>query len=70
MVTHSMSVIKELCDYVIWLDKGELIAQGNCEEIVNLYETYNQGKISISELKEKKYIKSEKNKQIDRKSVV
>ncbi len=64
MVTHSMSVIKELCDYVIWLDKGELIAQGNCEEIVNLYETYNQGKISISELKEKKYIKSEKNKQI------
>lgn len=63
MVTHSMSVIKELCDYVIWLDKGEVIAQGNCVEIVNLYDSYNKGKISMSELKKLKerYIHEENN---------
>lgn len=41
MVSHSESMIKELCDEVIWLDKGRLIAQGNTEEVMKEYEAFS-----------------------------
>jgi lipopolysaccharide transport system ATP-binding protein len=37
LVSHSFSTIRELCDRVVWIDKGETKAQGQTEEIVKLY---------------------------------
>lgn len=36
-VSHSLDSIRELCNKVIWLDHGELVMQGNTEEVCNAY---------------------------------
>lgn len=37
-VSHRMDQIIELCDKVIWLDKGRLVQFGNCREVIQQYE--------------------------------
>ena len=37
-VSHSSKQVKELCQNVIWLDKGHVVAQGRAEDIVQKYE--------------------------------
>ena len=51
IVTHSMSTVRELCEYVIWLNKGEVVIQGQTKEILNLYDRYNSNSLSIDEIK-------------------
>lgn len=53
IVSHGMGTVKELCDNLIWLEKGEIIAQGDTTEVLSLYEEYNSGKITMQELKRK-----------------
>lgn len=50
IVTHSMGTVKDLCDYVIWLEKGKEVVSGKAIEILNLYEEFNLGVVSIAEL--------------------
>lgn len=38
LVSHSMGSIRDTCDRVIWLEKGELIMDGPTEEVVDTYE--------------------------------
>ncbi|MBW1810701.1 MAG: ABC transporter ATP-binding protein [Deltaproteobacteria bacterium] len=38
VVSHSMPTIRDLCSRVVWLEKGEVRAQGPVEEIVSQYE--------------------------------
>lgn len=40
LVSHSLSTIKQMCSRVIWLDNGELLADGDPEEITELYSRY------------------------------
>jgi len=37
LVTHDMSSIDRLCDYVIWLDHGKLVDQGDPKEMLQAY---------------------------------
>ena len=37
-VSHSSKQVKELCQNVIWLDKGHVVAQGRAEDIIQKYE--------------------------------
>ncbi len=37
-VSHSINQIKELCDKVVWLQKGKIFKMGNSEEICTEYE--------------------------------
>ena len=37
MVSHDHDLIKSLCNRVIWLDHGKLIADGDPDEIVDRY---------------------------------
>lgn len=37
LVSHSISTIKELCDRVVWIEKGETQAQGNTLEVLEMY---------------------------------
>ena len=38
-VSHSSKQVKELCQNVIWLDKGHVVAQGRAEDIIQEYES-------------------------------
>lgn len=53
IVSHSMGTLKELCDYAIWLEKGEVVAGGEAGEVLGLYDTFNNGKISMEQIKAK-----------------
>ena len=37
-VSHSSKQVKDLCQNVIWLDKGHVVAQGRAEDIIQKYE--------------------------------
>lgn len=50
IVSHGMGTVRELCDYIIWLDKGKMVAQGEVSEILSLYDRYNNGEISIPDI--------------------
>lgn len=38
LVSHSMSSIRDTCDRVIWLNRGELMMDGPTDEVVDAYE--------------------------------
>lgn len=40
IVSHSMGTMKELCDEIIWLNDGEIKAQGAPAEVIPMYEEY------------------------------
>lgn len=37
LVSHSTPTIKSLCDRVVWLDHGRLVAEGATEEVIEAY---------------------------------
>lgn len=44
LVSHSLPVMRELCDKVLWLDKGELKGFGDTEEMISQYLTFLSSK--------------------------
>jgi teichoic acid transport system ATP-binding protein len=40
LVSHSMKSIKETCNRVLWLEKGDLLMDGDPETVVAAYEKY------------------------------
>ena len=40
IVSHSNTTLKELCDEIIWINDGVIMAQGKPEEILPKYEEY------------------------------
>ena len=41
IVSHSISQISDICDYVIWLDNGRVVAQGRTSDIIDMYIQFN-----------------------------
>jgi len=39
-VSHNLSTVRDLCDRVIWIDKGEIKKEGDCREVVDSYTSY------------------------------
>jgi teichoic acid transport system ATP-binding protein len=37
MVTHDLGAVKMLADRVIWLNRGEIVMEGDTEEVVAAY---------------------------------
>jgi lipopolysaccharide transport system ATP-binding protein len=37
LVSHNTSLVSSLCDEALWLDKGEVVARGKPQEVVNQY---------------------------------
>jgi len=37
LVSHSMSTIRSMCDRVLWLDHGRLVADGSVDEVLEQY---------------------------------
>lgn len=42
LVSHSMSTVLDLCNRVIWLDQGELLADGSPADVVKSYRLFTQ----------------------------
>lgn len=40
IVSHSLDTIKDLCDEMLWLDKGEVKMQGKVEEVLPKYKEF------------------------------
>jgi ABC-type polysaccharide/polyol phosphate transport system ATPase subunit len=38
IVSHSSNILRELCSRLIWLEKGEIIMDGETEEVISSYE--------------------------------
>lgn len=50
IVSHSMNQIEVLCDRVIWLDKGRVVAQGDTADVLELYNQQRCGDVSVDEI--------------------
>ena len=53
LVSHSLSQVKELCNKVLWLEKGNQIAFGDTAILCSFYQQYLDKKITLDEAKEK-----------------
>jgi teichoic acid transport system ATP-binding protein len=38
LVSHGLNVVRETCDRVIWLEKGEIVVDGDAQTVVDAYE--------------------------------
>lgn len=44
LVSHSMNVVKDMCDKVLWLNSGQLMGYGDADEIVDEYRKFVNSK--------------------------
>ncbi len=42
LAAHQMNTIRDMCDQVLWLDKGSLVRYGNTEDVVNEYLAFSR----------------------------
>jgi teichoic acid transport system ATP-binding protein len=42
LVSHSMSTVLDLCNRAIWIDQGELLADGPPADVVKSYRSFTQ----------------------------
>jgi ABC-type polysaccharide/polyol phosphate transport system ATPase subunit len=48
LVSHALATIEDVCNEVIWLDKGTLMARGEPQKIINQYREFMQVRKSAS----------------------
>ena len=53
IVSHALNSLRQICDKIIWLEKGEVVAQGDITEVLSMYDDYNKGKITMAQVREK-----------------
>lgn len=63
--THYMEEVEMICDRVIIIDKGKIIAEGTCDELKKLAKIEEKITIEITNLDEKIIKELEKNKNIE-----
>jgi ABC-type polysaccharide/polyol phosphate transport system ATPase subunit len=50
IVSHSMEQMEQLCDEILWLEKGAVVACGSTAHILDQYQQYNTGKLTIASI--------------------
>lgn len=51
LVSHSVQQVRELCNKVLWLEKGQQIAFGNTDILCDLYQQFLDKKITLQQAK-------------------
>jgi len=51
LVSHSIQQVRELCNKVLWLEKGRQIAFGDTKSLCGLYQKYLDKKFTLKEVK-------------------
>jgi teichoic acid transport system ATP-binding protein len=54
-VSHSMSQIREMCNKVLWIHYGEVMAFGETEEVLEQYEAFNKDFAAKTKKSQKEY---------------
>lgn len=65
LVSHSLGTIKDMCSRVIWLEKGELIMDGDPEEVTDNYALYTK-KLSQSKPRGARLIREARQRELER----
>lgn len=52
LVSHSLGMVRELCNKVLWIERGRQIAFGDTEIICSFYQQYLDKKITLEHAKE------------------
>lgn len=52
LVSHSIQQVQEMCNKVLWLERGQQIAFGDTNILCDLYQQYLDKKITLSQAKE------------------
>lgn len=55
IVSHSSSTINKLCDRVIWLNDGQIVADGETEDVLEQYNAYMDEQEEMSQKSNKNY---------------
>lgn len=53
LVSHSVEQVREMCNKVLWIEKGEQIGFGESALLCDLYQNYLDGVISLEEAKKR-----------------
>ncbi|MCR4691257.1 MAG: ATP-binding cassette domain-containing protein [Lachnospiraceae bacterium] len=59
IVSHSNETVRKLCDRIIWLNDGEIMMDGETEEVLAAYEEYMDGSDAEHTVNSKKAAKEE-----------
>ena len=51
LVSHSIQQVRETCNKVLWLEKGQQIAFGSADILCELYQQYLNKKITLQQAK-------------------
>lgn len=51
LVSHSVEQVREMCNKVLWIEKGNQIGFGEADMLCNLYQSYLDGTISLDNAK-------------------
>lgn len=62
LVSHDMGTIKLFCDRAIWINEGEIAAEGNASDVVDTYLVYMNQKRIVSINEAKKVLAEEEQK--------
>ncbi len=49
LVSHSVEQVREMCNKVLWIEKGNQIGFGSAETLCGLYQQYLNGELSLEE---------------------
>ena len=49
LVSHSIGTISELCNRVVWIEKGETVMEGNTEQVLGKHDVYNRLIAAVAE---------------------
>lgn len=47
-VSHSLASVRAMCTRALWIDKGVLVADGDVDEVADLYHAYVEGRTDAS----------------------
>lgn len=53
LVSHAVEQVREMCNKVLWIEKGSQIGFGDTELLCGLYQSYLDGAVSLDEAKER-----------------
>jgi len=51
LVSHSLQQVRELCNKVLWLDRGRQVAFGDTDLLCDLYQQYLDKRLTLEEVK-------------------
>lgn len=53
IVSHDIGTVNQLCDHIIWLEKGRKILEGTADQVIDLYMQYQSKQLTLEQVLKK-----------------